>query len=457
MINFSNISFTILGAGRSGIAVAKLLKKRGAKVFLSDGSTKDSLIYMNEEVLNMAGIEYELGGHTDRVFENEIFVKSPGIFPDSEIIMKAVESGKDIYSEIEIAFEVCKCPVIAVTGTNGKTTTTILTGEIFKNAGYDAKVCGNVGLAFSEIADETTDNSVVILEASSFQLFDTEKFKPKISVLLNIASDHIDWHGNFENYLEAKLMIANNQDKDDLMIINYDDKILMEAESNHAVKKAYFSIKENLLEKDLETGSFKNDNEIIFFDKTKNIEEKIMDTREINIRGNHNLYNSLAAVIAARAFEIKKEIIRETLIKFKGVEHRIEFVKELNGVSYYNDSKATNIESLQVALESFSRNLILILGGREKGNDYGKVENLIKEKVKIIIAVGESKDRISEYYKNKVKTVIAVSFEEAVNKAKDLSENGDTVLLSPACKSFDMFDSYEHRGKEFKRIVGLLR
>lgn len=457
MINFSNSSFTILGAGRSGTAVAKLLKKRGAKVFLSDGSSKDSLKYLDEEVLKKADIEYELGGHTDRVFENDIFVKSPGIFPDSEIIMKAVESGKDIYSEIEIAFEVCKCPVIAVTGTNGKTTTTILTGEIFKNAGYDAKVCGNVGLAFSEIADETTDKSVVILEASSFQLFDTENFKPKISVLLNITNDHIDWHGNFENYLEAKLMIANNQDKDDLMIINYDDKILMETEYNHKIKKAYFSIKENLLEKDIEMGSFRNDNEIIFFDKTKNIEEKIMDIREINIRGNHNLYNSLAAVISSRAFEIKKEIIRETLMKFKGVEHRIEFVKELNGVSYYNDSKATNIESLQVALESFSGNLILILGGREKGNDYGKVENLIKERVKIIIAVGESKDRISEYFKNKVKTVIAGSFEEAVNKAGEYSEKGDTVLFSPACKSFDMFDSYEHRGKEFKRIVGLLR
>ena len=457
MINFSNSSFTILGAGRSGTAVAKLLKKRGAKVFLSDGSSKDSLKYLDEEVLKKADIEYELGGHTDRVFENDIFVKSPGIFPDSEIIMKAVESGKDIYSEIEIAFEVCKCPVIAVTGTNGKTTTTILTGEIFKNAGYDAKVCGNVGLAFSEIADETTDKSVVILEASSFQLFDTENFKPKISVLLNITNDHIDWHGNFENYLEAKLMIANNQDKDDLMIINYDDKILMETEYNHKIKKAYFSIKENLLEKDIEMGSFRNDNEIIFFNKTKNIEEKIMDIREINIRGNHNLYNSLSAVISSRAFEIKKEIIRETLMKFKGVEHRIEFVKELNGVSYYNDSKATNIESLQVALESFSGNLILILGGREKGNDYGKVENLIKERVKIIIAVGESKDRISEYFKNKVKTVIAGSFEEAVNKAGEYSEKGDTVLLSPACKSFDMFDSYEHRGKEFKRIVGLLR
>jgi len=465
MINFTNSSFTILGAGRSGIAVAKLLKKKGAKVFLSDGGSKDTLKFLDEEVLKKEGIEYELGGHTDKVFENGIFIKSPGIFPDSEIILRAFEAGKDIYSEIEIAYEICKCPVIAITGTNGKTTTTILTGEIFRNAGYDAKVCGNVGLAFSEIADETTDKSVVILEASSFQLFDTENFRPKVSVLLNITNDHIDWHGSFEDYLEAKLMITNNQNKEDLVIINYDDKILMESDINKEVKRAYFSIKENLIEKDVERGCFIKEDNVIYFDKkngtqetlTETLTETIMETREINIRGNHNLYNSLAAVISARAFDIKKEIIKESLIKFKGVEHRIEFVRELNGVDFYNDSKATNVESLQVALEAFEGKIVLILGGRETGNDYSTIETLVKEKVKTIIAVGESRDKINEFFKDKIKTVIVESFEDAVKKSNENSEAGDIVLLSPACKSFDMFDSYEHRGNEFKRMVSLLK
>ena len=465
MINFTNSSFTILGAGRSGIAVAKLLKKMGAKVFLSDGGSKESLKFLDEENLKKEEIEYELGGHTDKVFENDIFVKSPGIFPDSEIILRAFEAGKDIYSEIEIAYEICKCPVIAITGTNGKTTTTILTGEIFRNAGYDAKVCGNVGLAFSEIADETTDKSVVILEASSFQLFDTENFRPKISVLLNITNDHIDWHGSFEDYLEAKLMITNNQTEEDLVIINYDDKILMESDINKEVKRAYFSIKEDLIAKDAERGSFIKDDKIVYFDKkngtqetlAETLTETIMETREINIRGNHNLYNSLAAVISARAFDIKKEIIKETLMKFKGVEHRIEFVRELKGVNFYNDSKATNVESLQVALEAFEGNIVLILGGREKGNNYGTIDKLVMEKVKTIIAVGESRDKIAEYFKDKVKTIIVESFEDAVDKSNENSVSGDTVLLSPACKSFDMFDSYEHRGKEYKRLVSLLK
>ncbi|MEO8209133.1 MAG: UDP-N-acetylmuramoyl-L-alanine--D-glutamate ligase [bacterium] len=463
MKDFKNSSFTILGAGRSGIAVAGLLKKTGGKVFLSDGTERSKLKFFDEDFLKKNDIEFELGGHTEKVFENAVIIKSPGISPDSEIILKAESLNKKIYSEIEAAYWFCECPIIAITGTNGKTTTTVLTGEIFKTAGFDTKVCGNVGLAFSEVIDELKKDSVVILEVSSFQLSNIDKFKPRVSVLMNITPDHIDWHKSFENYLKAKLEILKNQTEEDLTIINYDDETLRGSVEKVKPKKAFFSIKENLFEKKIEAGSFLDNGKIIYFDKAKNIEEEIMEAREINIRGNHNLYNSLAAIISARAFDIKTELIKETLMKFPGVEHRIEFVKEVQGISFYNDSKATNMDSLIVALESFDKNIILILGGREKGNDYSRVDMLINEKVKTIIAIGETKEKIYEYFNfnfnfNKDKKVIkANSLEEAVDKAFESGIKGDVVLLSPACKSFDMFDSFEHRGKEFKRLVNILK
>lgn len=457
MTDFINSSFTILGAGRSGTAVAKLLKRNGAKVFLSDDSALDSLKFIDEDDLKKENIEYELGGHSDRVYESEVIIKSPGIPPDSPVIIKAHELNKKIFSEIEVSYRFCKSDVIAITGTNGKTTTTVLTGEIFKAAGIDTKVCGNVGVAFSEIISELKKDSVVILEVSSFQLNNIEEFRPRVSVLLNITPDHIEWHNNFENYLNAKLEILKNQTEEDLAVINYDDEILRDRVKNTNPGKAFFSIRENLEEKNIECGSYLENGKIIYFDKSKNLHEEIMDANEIHIRGNHNLYNSLASLISARAFEIKKEIIRDTLVKFPGVEHRIEFVREIKGIRFYNDSKATNIDSLIVALESFEGHLILILGGREKGNDYSAIEKLAGQKVKEIVAIGESKEKIFKYFNNKIKVTKADSMQEAVSKAFAAGIKGDKILLSPACKSFDMFDSFEHRGKEFKRLVNLLQ
>ncbi len=455
-MDFKTSSFTILGAGKSGIGVAKLLKKKGAKVFISDSTEKSKLKSFDEDTLKKEKIDYELGEHSEKIFENDIFIKSPGIYPDSDVITKARKFNKKIYSEIEAAYWFCKCPVIAITGTNGKTTTTILTGEIFKEAGFETKVCGNVGLAFSEVVDETKSSSIIVLEVSSFQLDNIEKFNPKISVVLNITPDHIDWHGSFENYLSAKLKITKNQTKEDLIVVNYDDELLRKSVESIEPSKAFFSIKQNLIVENINLGSFVSSGKIIYFDKSKNIEEEIMDIREINIRGNHNLYNSLAAIISAKAFEIKKEFIRNTLMKFSGVEHRLEFVREINDVSFFNDSKSTNIDSLIVALESFDANIILILGGRETGNDYSKVEKIISERVKEIIAIGETKEKISGYFRNTKKVSIVNSMEEAVKKSLEIAEHGDIVLLSPASKSFDMFDNYEHRGKEFKKFVNNL-
>lgn len=457
MRDVSKSSFTILGAGRSGIAAARLLKKNGAKVFLSDETDQSKLRYFNSGELKRYGIEFELGKHSEKVFENEIIIKSPGIFPDNEVLLKAAGLKKKIYSEIEAAFWFCRVPVIAITGTNGKTTTTVLTGEIFKAAGIDAKVCGNVGLAFSEVIETLNSNSVVILEVSSFQLNNTEEFKPDVAVMLNVTPDHIDWHKNFENYFNAKKEIFKNQGKVNLTVVNYDDELLREAAGSSNAAKSFFSIKENLESKKITTGCYIDKGKIIYFNKEKKIREEIMNAGEIRIRGKHNLYNSLASVISARAFEIKKEIISGTLMKFPGVEHRIEFVRELNGAFFFNDSKATNLDSLTVALESFDGNLILILGGREKGNDYSTVDKLIKEKVKLIIAIGETKEKIYGHFKNEIKVIKADSMEDAVSQAAGNASVGDSILLSPACKSFDMFENFEQRGKEFKRAVNNLK
>lgn len=455
-MKFQNRSFTILGAGRSGIAIARLLHESSAKVFLSDENEKENLKYLDEELLKAEGIDYEISGHSDKVFENEIFIKSPGISPEADVIVKAIKAGKKIYSEIEAAFWFCKSPVIAITGTNGKTTTTVLTGEIFKNAGFDVKVCGNVGVAFSDVVGAANENSVVVLEVSSFQLNDIEEFKPGVSVLMNITPDHLEWHGNFENYLDAKLNVTRNQNERDLTVINYDDENLRDAVKNNKVRKSYFSIRHNLEQSGIHTGSYINNGKIIYFDR-ENGKEEIMDINEINIRGNHNLYNSLASIISARAFGIKKEIIRESLMKFPGVEHRIEFVKDIGGISFYNDSKATNVDSLIVALEAFDGGIILILGGREKRNDYSVIDNLVRKKVKRIVAIGESKDKIADHFRGNADVIKADTMEEAVQKAFESGNKGDVVLLSPACKSFDMFENFEQRGMEFKRVVNELK
>ncbi|HEY5123301.1 MAG TPA: UDP-N-acetylmuramoyl-L-alanine--D-glutamate ligase, partial [Ignavibacteria bacterium] len=371
-------------------------------------------------------------------------------------ILKALSLGKKIYGEIEAAFWFCPCPIIAFTGTNGKTTTTELTGEIFRNAGFDTKVCGNVGVAFSEVIDSLKINSVVVLEVSSFQLDSIESFRPKVSAILNLTPDHLEWHKNIENYIGAKLKINSNQKEDDNIIINYDDPVLTIVKNKLNAGISAFSATQNLIDENLSNGAFVENGEIIYFDSKNGLKENIIDIKDIYIKGNHNVQNSLAAIIAAKAFGIHKEIIRKSLIEFKGVEHRIEFVRELKGVKFYNDSKATNIDSMTVAVESFPENIILILGGKKMENDFSKVKGLIKSRVKVIIAVGDSKYDVEKQFSPDVKVFIADTFDNAVKSAFSSSQTGDVVLFSPAYKSFDLFDNFEHRGKEFKRIVNNL-
>jgi len=451
-----NKSYTILGAGRSGVGIARLLKRKGAKVFLSENAPLDKLKYFSEDSLKKEMIEFEIGGHSDKIYENDIIIKSPGIQMDSPEIIRAISLSKKIYGEIEAASWFCSCPIVAITGTNGKTTTTELTGEIFRNAGLDTKVCGNVGLAFSEIVDSLKDNSVVVLELSSFQLESTESFRPKVSVVLNLTPDHLEWHKSMKNYLDSKLKINVNQKDDDIVIINYDDSELFSSLNKLKSVKASFSVKKDLSKENISICAYLENGCIIYSDNSSGLKEKIIDTKDIYIKGNHNIQNSLAAIIAAKAFGIHKDVIKKILIDFKGVEHRIEFVREKNGVKFYNDSKATNIDSMTVAVESFPGNIVLILGGKEMTNDFTKVKALIIQKVKVIIAVGDSKNDVSKQLSPEMKVIVKNTFEDAIKSAYENSFAGDVVLFSPAYKSFDMFENFEHRGREFKRIVNNL-
>ena len=447
-----NSSFTILGAGRSGIAIARLLKETGAEVFLSDASPVEKLTYFDPQLLDDNEIDYEIGGHTGRAYESDVVIKSPGIPMDNEVIVKSLEAGKKVVSEIEAAYWFCKAPVIAITGTNGKTTTTVLTGEILKNAGKDAKVCGNVGLAFSQIVSEVKEDSIVVLEVSSFQLETIEDFKPRVAAFLNFKEDHLDWHKTVENYMTAKMKITMNQDKEELFVYNVDDEDIVSNVKTKA-RRAGFGLNKELVKSSCSEGCYIDNEEVVYF--KNEMETRIINTGDIFIKGMHNVYNVMASIISVKEFGVSDDIIRQTLTEFKGVEHRIEFVRDIDGIKFYNDSKATNVESTKMALMSFDKNIVLILGGQGKAN-FDSIKDLVKERAKKVIAVGETADIVEDTFKSVVNTKKYETFDEAVKGAYSSAVSGDVVLLSPAHKSFDLFKNFEERGKEFKRIVNSL-
>lgn len=449
-------SFSIIGAARSGVAAAKLLKLNGYKVFLSDSSPEEKINKDFIKEIKDNGIEHEFGKHSEKVFDCDCIIVSPGVPQDSEVIQKALSMDKDVVSEIEAASWFCKGKVISVTGTNGKTTTTTLTGEIFNDAGVNAYACGNIGLAFSDVAEKINESDVAVVETSSFQLDNIKNFKPYVSVLMNITPDHLDRYENsYQNYIDSKLRVFENQDKNDYFVFNYDDELIRRSVRDKVKAKMMpFSIKEDISAK-YDAGAFLKEGIIVYFYYLG--QENIIDSKKLIIKGPHNIYNALASVISAKIFNIKREYIEKTLSEFKGVEHRVEFVRELNGVKFYNDSKATNVNSVWYALQGFSEPIVLILGGKDKGNDYAEIEQEVKKFVKHIIAIGSSKDKVNEYFKDIVPVTLADSFEEAVKKAYSKAEKNNVVILSPACASFDMFDNYEHRGREFKRIVNELK
>lgn len=451
MQDYINKKITIIGAARSGIAAAFLLQKQGAEVFVSDISPAER-IQNYVELLKLNNIPFECGSHSEKVYDCSLMIISPGVPSDAPVIKKALERKIKIISEIELASEFCPCPIVAVTGSNGKTTTTTLIGEIFKNAGKNYVVAGNIGIAFSSVVKSLNAEYTAILEVSSFQLDFIDTFHPKVSVILNITKDHMDRYDNsIEKYADAKGRIFKNQSADDICIYNYDDGIVRNLVEKARCRKMPFSVQQGL-----DVGGYvdRDNNKITILSNKEKI--SVININDISIRGTHNIYNSLAAALVAKNFGISVNTIANTLRNFKGVEHRLEFVREINGIKFINDSKATNVDSVYYALESFNQPVILLLGGRDKGNDYFRLFNLVREKVKNIIAIGESAEKVKEQFQNYCDVKIASSMEEAVKLSYLNAEIGDVVLLSPACASFDWFDNYEHRGNVFKELVSKL-
>lgn len=436
---------SVLGAARSGIAAAKLLKSHGATVFVSDRKRPEDAA-PQIEILEGIGVEHEFGAHSDRLFDADFIVVSPGVPSNLNLVQHAMKVGLSVYSEIEVASWFCKAPIVAITGTNGKTTTTALTGKIFENSGRKTVVAGNIGYAVSDYVSDTNEDAVAVLEVSSFQLDHVDTFRPKAAVLLNITPDHLDRYENYQAYMNAKFRIFKNQDENDFAVYNHDDEAVDKHCSGLQVGRRPFSQKEQI-----GCGGFARDGKVYLVENGE--PAYLIDTKDIGIPGPHNLYNSLAASLAARSLGVPAEVISETLRKFRGVEHRLEPVRTLGGVRYVNDSKATNVDSVWYALGSYESPIVLIAGGKDKGNDYSPLFEPVKKKVRAMILIGAAAPKMQKEFADKTKIVMASSMEDAVAKAKREAKKGDVVLLSPACASFDMFQDYEHRGREFKRLV----
>lgn len=439
----------VLGAAESGIGAALLGKQQGWDVFVSDGGTiKDKY----KEELQAAGIDYEEKMHTEeKILNADCVVKSPGISDKVAIVKKVREAGIEVCSEIEFGYRYKNnSKIIAITGSNGKTTTTALTYHLLKEADYDVAMVGNIGYSFARQVAERP-HEWYVMEVSSFQLDDIHSFKPDVAVLLNITPDHLDRYDyKFENYIKAKFRIAENQTEREYFVVNYDDPVIKEHITTHFIQSntIYFTMSEQNISNE---GGFINDDKMnIRF----NGEELNMSIHDLSTKGKHNLYNSMAAGISSRIAGIRKEKIRESFSSFKGLEHRLEFVATIRGVDFINDSKATNVNSVWYALESMTKPTVLILGGQDKGNDYNEILELVKEKVKAIVCMGTDNAPIHAAFEGVIETIVDTkSAKDAVNAAYALAEKDEVVLLSPACASFDLFTNYEDRGEQFKEAV----
>jgi UDP-N-acetylmuramoylalanine--D-glutamate ligase len=440
----------VVGLGKSGVASALFLKARGARVTVSDTKSGDEL---RDEipVLLDHGITVETGGHGERTFRGQdLIVVSPGVPVDAPLLAQARGMGEAVIGEIELAAQFLPGPIVAITGSNGKTTTTTLTGEILTAGGLRTLVGGNIGTPAISLAERATRETVIVLEVSSFQLETIQTFRPKVAVVLNVTPDHLDRHRTFEAYVDAKARIFDNQRGDDFAVLNEDDPTCVAMAARTRAQVFWFSRL-----KEVKQGAWVRDGNIVFRDAKQ--QREVMQVSEIPLKGAHNLENVLAAVCAGALMGCAPETIRRAVREFKAVEHRLEFVATIRGVDYYNDSKATNVDATIKALESFPANIHLILGGKDKGSGYTVLNDLLRKRVKAVYTIGAAAEKIeSQILSPKsggVEVVHAETLENALRKANAVAEPGDVVLLAPACASFDQFKSYEHRGQVFKEIV----
>lgn len=436
----------VVGLGRSGVASALFLQARGAQVTVSDAKSEEQLREQIPTLLD-AGIAVETGAHGERTFRNQdLIVVSPGVPVDAEPLVQARALGQPVIGEIELASQFLAGPIVAITGSNGKTTTTTLIGEIIAAGGFKTLVGGNIGTAAISLVAQATPETAVVLEVSSFQLETIRSFRPKVAVVLNITPDHLDRHRTFAAYVDAKARIFENQQAGDFAVLNADDSTCVELASRTRAQVFWFS-----RAREMDPGASVRDGEVVF--RRNGSAQAVIAVSEIPLKGSHNLENVLAAVCAGTLMGCAPEKIRAAIVNFRAVEHRLEYVATIRGVEYYNDSKATNVDATIKALQSFPANIHLILGGKDKGSDYTTLNALLRERVKTVYTIGAAAEKIQSQIKGTTQIVSSGAIEAAVKHASAAAQPGDVVLLAPACASFDQFQSYEHRGRVFKELV----
>lgn len=447
-MNLANKNILVLGLGITGISTIKALDKLGANIIISDTKSEEELKDIIEQVKDIR-MKFNLNTDDMDLKGIELVVKSPGIPPTAKLVKKAMDGHIEVITDIELAYRVSPTNnIITITGTNGKTTTTTLTGEIFKRINPNTYVVGNIGVGILDKIVEANEEDIFVIEASSFQLEHCKDFRPHVGLILNITPDHLDWHGSYKNYIGAKLKVLENQNSDDYAILNYDDEILRSIKDKLRSKVILFSTRESL-----DRGIYIENNNIIIKDEIKKI--VLLPCKDLRILGKHNLENALGAIGIAVAMGVDLDIVRDALRSFKGVEHRIEFVANKRGINFYNDSKGTNTDASIKAIEAIDAPIILIAGGYDKGSLYEEFIQRFNGKIKALVLLGETKYKIKDCaLANGFTNIFLVEdMSEAVQLSYKLGKKKDNVLLSPACASWGMYNNFEERGKDFKNAI----